>query len=192
MDYEERMWAYLAGCVDCDGWISKAGRKTDSVLTRNYAVVVGITQHVKCKEGMNKIAEFMKSQGLSLTFTDRDSNTHHHTPMINITTKRNSSSLKFLERIEKYMLFKGDLARECIAHLKDKSERLMLVGDHTVKAGAKKRYWSEEELSLAQQLSMDGHNFVSIADKLGRSQQSVAQKLSRNRLTPYVDVLLFT
>lgn len=182
-DSDERMWSYLAGCVDCDGWISKTGRKVEGVRTRNYSVVVGITQHVKCKVGMETIAEFMRGQGLTLTFTDRDSNTHHHTPMINITTKKNSSSLKFLEKIEKYMLFKGDLARECIAHLKDKSERLALIGEHTVKAGTKKRYWSESEVMQARELYDAGHNFVSIADKLGRSHQSVTQKFSRDGLT---------
>lgn len=184
VDVNECMWSYLAGCVDCDGWISKVGRQVDGVMTRNYTVVVGITQHVKCRKGMERIAEFLRGEGVTLTLTDRDSNTHHHTPMLNITVKANSSARRFLEGIEKYMLFKGDLARECLEHLKDKAERLMLVGEQTVKPGEKKRrYWTTEEVDQACTLHSLGHNFVSIADKLGRSVNSVAKKFSRDGLT---------
>lgn len=178
-DENERMWSYIAGCVDCDGWISKVGKNPDGSVKRNYAVVVGITQHVKCKEGMETIAKFMRSNGISVTFTDRDSNTHHQTPMINITVKANASSLKLLERIEGYMLFKHELARECIQHLQEKQVRLKKVSDSTPKSGSKKRYWSDSEFDEALSLQAQGYNHVAIGEMLGRSVQSVAQKFHR-------------
>lgn len=173
------MWAYIAGCVDCDGWISKIGKNGDGSIKRNYGVVVGITQHVNCREGMETIAAFLRSQGLSVIFTDRDSNTHHHTPMINIVVKANASSLKFLMEIEKYMLFKHKLAKECIIHLLDKQQRLKKVAETISLSGTKRRYWKDTELQEALDLRGKGYNHVAIAEKLGRTSQSVAQKFQR-------------
>lgn len=178
---KDRMWAYIAGCVDCDGWISQTGKDESGALKKNYAVTVGITQHVSCKDGMERIAEFMRGEGLSVCLVDRDSNTHHNTPMLNITVKENRSVVELLEKISPYMLFKKEKAEVCISDLKDKMVRLRNVSDATPAAGAKRRYWTPEEVETAHRMKSDGYNLVAIAETLGRSHQSVAQRLDRDK-----------
>lgn len=174
----KEMWGYLAGCVDCDGWISKSQyRRKNGELSVNYRYVVGITQHVKCREGMEYIRDFLVAHGVNVTLTDRDSNTHHHTPMLNITVKQIESFIIFIENIIPRMTFKKQIAIEALEFTKLKRSKRLTKESDIIQN--KKRYWKEDEIKIMLDMKAEGYNNISIGNVLDRSSQSVAQQMKR-------------
>lgn len=166
------MWMYLAGFVDCDGWItwSSQGQK---------GPIVGMTQHNSCIDGMMKIRDFLNKNKIRHTLINRNTN------MINIHIKHQESLLIFLNRIKDYLLFKKDKAEKAIIWLKSrlkerkKQERIWRISGA---AQEKRRYWKPDEIDKMIFLFKDKTDIAEIASILNRSYQSVWHKIDRLNL----------
>lgn len=168
---ERDFYLYFAGCVDCDGWISRIDRKTTS------SYVVGLTQHNQMHEGMTSIAEDLSSFGYRFSYTDRKAwDKKSDTVMENIVVKENESALRLLKNIEPFLRFKKVKAQEGIKYLSWKQNTLQRG---PVKGPEGRKPWSAEEEGLLILLHSEGHSNSSMALKIGRSSVSIGKKLHK-------------
>lgn len=172
MESRERdFYLYFAGCVDCDGWISRIDRKTTS------SYVVGLTQHNQMHEGMTSITEDLSSFGYRFSYKERKAwDKKSNTVMENIVVKENESALRLLKNIEPFLRFKKAKDQEGIKYL---SWKLDTLQRGTVKGPDKRKHWSAEEEQLLILLHSKGHSNSSMASKIGRSSVSIGSKLCK-------------
>lgn len=169
-------WPYLAGFVDCDGWITSSKNKNCS--TRRY--LIGLTQSAKFEKEMRMIHDFLSVNGIKSGFVRRSispsSNLKGNYPMVNIHIKAQLSVISFLEETMAFMLIKKDKATECYNYTLD---RIIKTRGNPVKSQVKKKYWSKNETQRLMRLHVEGYSNNVIAEKLERSSNSVGHKLYR-------------
>jgi len=174
-------WAYLAGFLDGDGWITSS--KNKNCTTRRY--LVGFTQkRTECRY-MLEMHHFLQANGIRSTVLKRVSKTPlvpRRVRMIDIHVREQESIVRLLEQLTPHLLIKKEKAMGCIGYLKDRlDKRGALVGP--VKQQETNVYWSQAQIQELLQLHAEGHGNRSIASKLNRSMDSVAHKLYRLGLT---------
>lgn len=182
---DELFWSYFAGCIDCDGWVTISKHKTKNDLEVAHRYVVGLTQHINCREGMMTIHADLVSRGISCTLVDRDSNTVHKTPMLNIHIKQRDSIIKCLNGIIPHLRFKKEKAIEALNYTVERMIKNPRSFDLLNSSTGLKRYWTNEETQKVQNLFDRGFNKIYIANALSRSYNSVLQKMQRMGLTRY-------
>lgn len=168
-------WAYLAGFLDGDGWITSSKNKHCSTI-RFY---VGLTQKSTSKEEMYEILNYLLTNGINANLYYRcvRGSIDKDTEMINIYIGGMSSILILLNHLLPFLLFKKKKAEDCIKYLSDRKlkQGKWIVGNNT------KKYWTPDELKILSMKLSDGFRPSAIANILGRSSQSVSQKLSKMR-----------
>lgn len=171
-------WPYIAGFIDCDGWIShyqpQAGR------TR---IVCGLTQSVERREGMEAIRVFLESNGISAPFNVRKKSWKSDIRMITIAVSARSSVITLLENILPYLVLKRDLGHEAL-QLARRLERTRLCKkpreDEIESTPTRsRRIWTTEEIELLKTYTAAGYNVPAIAAKLKRTAYAVAAQRHR-------------
>ena len=189
-------WGYVAGCVDCDGWITFSFYNT-KFLKSERTYTIGITQHIKHEKGMKKISSFLKKHGINHSlihrrvpwkYTNKSEGVVYDNKMktgqvhmVDIRVRERKSSILLLSKIKNYMAFKKKLAEEAILHISDRERRWRKSKD-LEKTFRKKRYWEEDETARLKKLVEEGYNNVAIALLLNRSRDSVSHKIYRLRI----------
>lgn len=168
-------WAYIAGFLDGDGWITGSKNKNCSTIR----FTVGFTQKSTAKKEMYLLFDYLKQHNIKANFSYRVSkgSINKEVEMVNIYVREINSTIKLLENLIPYLLFKKDKAIYCVEYLKNKKHKKgkWIIGDGT------NRYWSKVEVWILKRKLKGGFHPSAIADMLGRSSQSVSQKLSRLR-----------
>lgn len=168
-------WGYIAGCIDCDGWVSNT-EKTKQI---------GITQSEKYENEMYKISEFLNINRINHIFTKRvphRTTVHWNYQMLNIVVKNQQTIVDLCNIIEDYILFKKDL----IIKLRD--DLIKIINNRNYMKSKflevcikqdKRKYWKDEEISKLNELLNRGIDPILIAEELNRSYSSVKHKISR-------------
>lgn len=172
-------WSYLAGFLDGDGWItcSQSGKK-------NLRYIIGFTQKSSNEWFMKEICNFLENEEVTYTYSTRTViSPKVPTPvkMINIIITTQHSVKKAAHRLLPHLVLKKVKAEECLLYV---SERLDKRGNgvNVLKKQTTNFYWKEEEVNKLLKLHKEGHGNISIASKLGRSVNSIAQYLRRLKL----------
>ena len=170
-------WAYLAGFLDGDGWISFS--KNKNCATKRY--MVGFTQKATEWRYIAKIYRFLKSKGIRATLirrTVKSPMVPRRVNMINIHVREQESIVKFVEQLIPFLFIKKKRAEDCLLYLRD---RLDKRGVHVAPVAQQitNIYWTPEDIQKLRELQVAGHWNKSIAAKLNRSVDSVSHKLYR-------------
>jgi hypothetical protein len=172
-------WAYIAGFLDGDGWITVS--KNKNANTKRYTV--GLTQSKKRNEAMIKIYKFIQRHRINATFFERTVNTiiKANYPMINIHIKEQKSLIKILKFLIPFLLIKKKLAIEAFNYTK---ERIIKRDNGYIYTQKKKKYWRLKEIKKLIILKKQGYGDKSIAKILKRNSDSISHKLYRIRKNP--------
>lgn len=173
-------WAYLAGFIDGDGWITVS--KNKNCKTKRY--LVGLTQSSRERDKIELINKFLNDNEIKTGFIDRISTTNilqkngsYCCPMVNIHIKEQRSVVVLLEFLYPFLLIKKDKAKEAIDYTKD---RLLKRGDPKNKIlQIKRKYWKESQIKELIYLVGLGFSNQVISEKLNRSINSIGHKLYR-------------
>lgn len=113
-------WAYIAGFLDGDGWITFSKNKN----CKTYTCVVGFTQVATRVDFMRDLYTFLKNNDINGTFIERDSKNNidpkGYTKMVNIHIKEIKSVILILENMLPFLMIKKEKAKDAIKYLKTK------------------------------------------------------------------------
>lgn len=164
------LYAYLAGCVDCDGWISEKGKN---------GYLVGLTQHIQLWDDMVSIQSDLINDGINARLYERTSRTGlGNTLMCNLIVQKTTDLLILLPRIIPYLRFKKQKAIDAYVSLCKHSDLNANESDNNMK-GSKRKYWNQKEIEELIRLHSEGYNNPAIGIKMNRSTDSVSHKLYR-------------
>jgi predicted transglutaminase-like cysteine proteinase len=163
-------WAYLAGFLDGDGWITISRGKNGKISK----YIAAICQSIKEKEKMLKIFNFIQNNNIHCTFIERNNQS-----MINITISEQRSIVKFLKNIIPFLLIKKNKAIKAINYTKNK---LIKRGIKYLYQKRKKKYWRMREIKKLIKLLKLGYSNNAIALILKRNTDSIGHKLYRLNL----------
>lgn len=173
-------WPYIAGFLDCDGWITWGKPKQGRIR-----VTCGLTQSVTRLDGMKTIQTYLKNQGISAPLVFRNKSWKSDIKMVNIQISARTSIITFLENILPYIILKRDLAYEALAIArqleKDRLRRNPRMAEVEITESRSNLPWSEEEVDLLRKYTADGYNVAAIAAKLQRSCNAVSNQRYRQR-----------
>jgi len=174
-------WAYLAGFLDGDGWITSS--KNRNSKTRRF--VIGFTQKSTHAVFMQKICAFLDAQDVRYTYKTRivrSPRVPTSVEMVNIHIKEQVSVVKAVTELHPHLVLKKDKALACLTYTTD---RLVLRGHFSDPplVQDKRKYWTTREIETLHDMHTQGHGNRSIAGKLSRSADSVSHKLYRLGLT---------
>jgi len=177
-------WAYIAGFLDGDGWITKSQTYSKHLEVKNYAYRVGMTQLDTCEFAMKEIYDFMINSGIRARWNTREqcSKLNSSGKMINITVKHQESVVKFLKLIRRHLIIKRVLADECISYVEDRllrREKVKEAGEAVLSRQEKRRYWKDDDIDKLKEMRLDGSSNLEIAVQMSRSVASVAHKIKR-------------
>lgn len=171
-------WPYIAGFIDCDGWITWHKPKHSRIR-----VTCGLTQSVTRMDGMKAIQRYLENQGVSAPLMIRNKSWKSDIKMVNIRISARASVIKLLENILPYIILKRDLAYEALEitrRLEEERLRKRPRRDEIEVITAKSKMpWTEEEVELLRTYTADGYNLAAIAAKLQRSCGAVGNQRSR-------------
>ena len=165
-------WSYIAGFIDCDGWVTKS----------NERYGIGLTQVDKFEEEMKLISSFLIKNKINHVIKKRISNSmirgkKSKTNMINIFIGEQQSLKNLCIKIKPYSLIKKDKVQKCLDFC---SERLNKRGiTYDFKSNKKRNYWSSNEIKILKELHSKGYSNKAIAIELNRNKDSVSHKLYR-------------
>lgn len=168
-------WAYLAGFLDGDGWITSY---EVNARTKNRRHVAGLTQAITCEPFMRMMNLFLRQKGISTSLFVRKKNWKSKIWMVNITIDRQEDLLKFLTKIKPYLVIKKEAAAKTISQLKFKQRRRAVVS-HPSSGPVQ---WSQNDLKSLKKYVSLGWNNRMISSKLRRGVYSIAAKISRLHL----------
>jgi hypothetical protein len=173
-------WAYLAGFLDGDGWITK--NKNKNCGTESWTI--GWTQTARERVAMTQMRDWMHQRGIRSSMVDRTVKTQilDKSQMVNIHVKEQKSALRLLLNIRSHLLMKKHLAEACITHLRS---RIRMRGDtkNPVPTQPTNVRWTRREIVRLKSMHESGYRNRAIASALGRSKHSVAQKLCKLGMT---------
>lgn len=172
-------WPYIAGCIDCDGWITFYNRKKAKYIKKTYTI--GIIQSSKRYDKMKIISDWLRSQNIQHSFITRTTKTNLSaiSEMVNIHVKEQKSLIRLIKNILPYLLFKKEKAIELQTYLRLLKNIRLCDNEIKLRQMPKRRYWNKQECIKATSLRKQGHNNVSIANLLNRSVHSVSAKFHR-------------
>ena len=100
-------WAYIAGFLDGDGWIT--GSKNKNCLTMSW--VIGFTQVDRKHIFMKNLQTFFINNRIKANLTTRKTygSIKKETKMINVTIKEQKSIVILLNKIITFLIMKKDL-----------------------------------------------------------------------------------
>jgi len=167
-------WAYIAGFVDCDGWITN---------TRGKAWAVGLTQSSVNLEHMSLISKFFDDNDINHTLVERTSNTiirgdKRQSQMINIMIKHQASLKVLMKKLIPHLLIKKDKAIGCLGWVEDRLDKRG-VGKKVKQIQDTNKYWTDGEVERLNLLKRSGYGTRAIAFELSRSMNSISQKLHK-------------
>jgi hypothetical protein len=171
-------WAYIAGFLDGDGWITRYKPKQGCIR-----ITCGFTQSVRRREGMEVIQMFLKDQGVSAPLIVRSKGWKSDVMMVNILISARASVIITLENVLPYLILKRDLALESL----ELARRLQQEQLHKRPRRAEvnlpmpqcRRLWTAEEVELLKTYYATGYNIAAIAVRLYRSCNAVSNKWHR-------------
>jgi hypothetical protein len=170
-------WAYLAGFLDGDGWITSSA---SGIRTRRYTI--GLTQKETALPFMQDIAAFLDEHGVAYQWVRRSVvSPRVSTPvmMVDIRVSQQSSVVKLATQLLPHLRLKRAMAAECLDSVTRRlDQRGVGVLHHVFQPAA----WTYDEVCRLRDLHASGNGNRSIASKLGRSVDSVSHKLYRLRL----------
>lgn len=185
-------WAYVAGFLDGDGWITKTKykRKSDSNKEygfENYIYAAGMTQLIVCENEMRQIYDFLVLKGIKATWLQRKqrSNISGNGDMVNIHIKHQESLIEFLKKIMPYLLLKKKIGQECLEYLENKKiqrEKENNAKKKLLSCQTTNIYWSREEIDILKRLLKEGYSNTYIASQLNRSVNSIGHKIYRMKI----------
>jgi len=166
-------WAYLAGFIDCDGWVTQS----------NGRYVIGLTQSRIFLDQMKQISEFLTENRVFHSFIERDTVTmirgeESTAKMCNIHIKAQEALRIVCEAILPYSLIKKDKIESCLAYAKERLAKRG-VGIELPAKQLEKRKWNRLELEILADMRIKGYGHRYIAHKLGRSVNSVSRKFHK-------------
>lgn len=176
-------WAYVAGFLDGDGWITSSANK--HARTRRYTV--GFTQRATSAVFMEGLVQFLLDEGVACG-TLRRIVTSPRIPepveMMDIRVSKQEDVALMVRRMLPHLVLKQALAMECLAYVDD---RLAKRGAFLPATGRQvtRVYWRTAELSTLTDLHQQGYGSRAIAARLGRSENSVIHKLFRLRMVRF-------
>lgn len=174
---EELFYAYLAGCIDCDGCISIQEREGYKICTIN------LTQHDVYKQGIEEIVDDLLKYGYKFSYTNRVAWAEHSdTIMLNITVKERRSLIQLIPRLIPHLRFKKEKAKEMLEYLVDRDEKRPIIKGR-VDTQEKRRYWKDEEHAEMLRLHSEGYSNAGIGKILNRSRESIGHRLCRHGIT---------
>lgn len=177
---ESMHWAYVAGFLDGDGWVTSSANK--NCQTRKYTI--GFTQHSREEKVMRKIRRFMRYYGIRVSWITRvvgpRCKIKSDAPMINLHIKEQESVIRFLKHTLPYINIKKDIATECYVYTKHRMTK-MGRGLQAYKQ-EKNKLWSEDEVSKLLSLHKKGYNNKAIGIKMFRSPDSISHKLYKLKI----------
>jgi len=167
-------WAYIAGFIDCDGWVT---------FSKKY--VIGLTQSNLFKWEMNLISDYLTKNGISNSLTERSSESmirgnKSTTKMLNITVSAQQSLVLLCREILPFSLIKKEKINNCLMWCEN---RLQQRGYdiYVIKKQEKRRYWSNSEINKLHEQQSLNYSYKRIANELNRSVNSVTHKIKRNK-----------
>lgn len=179
----ETMWAYIAGCIDCDGSIIKSKNNNGCKNIFKYRYVINITQHEKLFDKMKIINDFINENNIKSSISKRKTVTKFGTgKMVDINIRDQKSLKKICEKIIPFLLFKKERATECLNSMNERLEVRKKVGVNNKEKQETNKYWVQEEIDLMLKLKSEGYGNPAIGNILNRSTNSIAQKLSKLRV----------
>lgn len=165
-------WAYIAGFLDGDGWITKSNLKSGRPV-----YLAGLTQVATRRNEMIKIHNFLLSHDIRSKFKLRNKhNWKSSLKMVNITVKEQKSILKFLSKIKPYLLIKKPMADEVVNYVKS---RIKIRNIKAFISNNKKMKWTNVEVNLLKSLAAVGMSNIEISQKLHRGTTSICRKIHR-------------
>lgn len=174
-------WAYTAGFLDGDGWVSGGSRNLNS---RTRAYVVGFTQKRTEDRVLLAIRDFFIARGISAPLSYRNVKSPRVpvvVEMTNLVIKEQRSLALALEGLLPHLVLKRDLAATALDYTRLRlQQRGAGVSALTQCA---ERPWSDVETAKMIEYLEKGFSNKAIAISLGRSYNSVAQRLSRLGVT---------
>lgn len=187
-------WAYIAGFLDGDGWISHSewkGKTKNRYGNKNIIYNIGLTQLATCKKEMKMIYDFLCFHNINAFYIERkQKGTIKGTAdMINIQIKEHESVVKFLNKIKRFLLIKKIIAEQCLSYIKSKISKRRMINRQKnsilEKQNAKKK-WSDKEIKILKAMLENNDSNITIAYVLGRSVDSVAKKINRLKIGRYI------
>lgn len=168
-------WAYIAGFLDGDGWITFSKNKHCDT----YYYVVGFTQIATRIDFMREIYKFLQENKVNATFIERDSKNNidpkGYTKMINIHIKEIRSLIFVLKNILPFILLKRDKAENCLKYLLEKESKRC----YGVQKPSGYKSWTKSEIKRLITMHNNGFNHNVIAKSLYRSTNSISQKFDK-------------
>lgn len=171
-------WAYIAGFLDGDGWITVSDNK--NATTQRWTI--GFTQSYKKHEFMQILFEFLINNGIKCDIRERIvmGSIHKETKMINIMITTQEAVSLLSKKLIPFLVMKKTLAIQALAYTKNRLKKRGFGLKN--KFQNTNRYWKNEEDIKLNKLNKDGFFNLAIANELNRSVDSVAHRLYRLRI----------
>ena len=174
-------WPYIAGFIDCDGWITWSQPKQGRIR-----VSCGITQSVTRLDGMKVIQKYLEDQGVRSPLMIREKSWKSEIKMVNVLVSARTSVIKLLENVLPYIILKHSLAHQALEIARRVEEERLRKrprrNEIQVTAAKSKMPWTEEDVALLKAYTAAGYNAAAIAAKLQRSCGAVSSQQSRRGL----------
>lgn len=171
-------WAYLAGFLDGDGWITVSKNKN----CKTTSTTIGFTQLYTRKKCMIKIYKFLIKNKIKCNIYDRKAPSNIHSNgfanMTNIHIREISSQIKFLSETIPFLVIKIDKAKKCYKYLTNKEEKRSA----TVQPPAGYKKWNKKEIKTLIQMKNNNFTYNNIAKKLNRSSRSIISKYIKTKI----------
>jgi hypothetical protein len=168
-------WAYIAGFLDGDGWVTSS---ITCKTTGNLRYVAGVTQSISCEKYMQDIRTFLIERGISVQYVIRKKNWKSSLRMVDIRIGSKKGLLMFLPKIIPYLLIKKELAKEALRYIRAKQKRRAVI---PCKDGTYRMWANKEVLDLKRYVSLGWSNAM-ISKKMRRGLSSITQKISKTKL----------
>jgi len=175
-------WAYIAGFIDGDGWITTYKNK----YSKPIVGVIGICQKSDKYKKMLNIVNFFDKESIKycLIKINQKPTKLVSIPieMIRIIIKERKSILKVCQKlipfinIKKTQLIKlKNITQNRLIERKNNYNKINLI-----LIQSKKKYWTNKEDNIIKNLIKQGRSNIFIAKKLNRSINSVSHRIYRN------------
>ncbi len=172
-------WAYIAGFLDGDGWITVSQNK--NATTQRWTI--GFTQSYKKHEFMQTLFEFLMNNGINCDIKERIvmGSIHKETRMINIMIRTQEAVFLLSKKLIPFLVMKKTLAIHAMTYTKNRMKKRGF--GLTNKKQKKRIYWKESDDNKLKNLINNGFSNLAIANELNRSIDSVGHRLYRIKLT---------
>jgi len=165
-------WAYIAGFIDCDGWVT---------FSKKY--VIGLTQSNIFRKEMELISNFLNDNGVSNSLIERNTMTmirgvESQKKMINIMIFKQESLILLCENVLPFSLIKKDKIINCLKWCEKRAfERC--IGIDIKNKQPTNIYWKDDEINDLIEMVNLKYSYKRMAYKLNRSIDSISAKLER-------------